>query len=131
VLVATVVLVVAALAVISMCVRSNRLRTANHETLLALTACRSVLEGVRSQSFADVPGLDGRGFDVPGNNGGPGGLRPPSGDADGLPGQLRVAEVATQAGETLYQVTALVQWLGCEGARTFQLQTMVADRSFP
>lgn len=131
VLVATVILVVAALAVVSMCVQSNRLRTANHETMLALTACRNALEGVRTQSFVDLPGLNGRGFDVPGSTGGPGGLRPVDGDPDGLPGELRVAVVDALAGETLYRVTALVQWLGCEGARTFQLETMVADRSFP
>ncbi len=131
VLVATVILVVAALAVVSMAVRSNKLRTANHETMLALTACRSALEGVRSQSFADLPGLNGRGFDVLGSTGGPGGLRPVEGDADGLPGELRVAVVDALAGETLYRVTALVQWLGSEGARTLQLETMVANRSFP
>src|SRR5688572_25978691 len=76
--------------VISTAIRINGQRRADQELNLAFVAASNNLEELRAVDYADLPGLNGSGFDVPGVNGAPGGLQAQDGDADGLPGLLTV-----------------------------------------
>ena len=100
----------------------------SEETNLAAIACRNNLEDLRSVGFATLPTLHGQGFDVPGVNGSPGGLRPVPGDLDGLPGEFLVIVDQTSGGETLYRVVAQVTWVGATGRRTIAFNSLFADR---
>ena len=102
-------------------------RRLNIERSLALTACRNTVEAVRSVPIADLPALDGRGFDVPGLNGQPHGLRARAGDADGLVGLITVRRDQLVAGNVLYQVDISAAWDG--GAnRELRFTFLVGER---
>ena len=116
------------LAVSTAVTSQSRTRRLAEERNLAMVACRNAVEELRNQSFAGLPALHGTGFDIPGVNGGAGGLRPLPGDVDGLPGQFNVAVDQSLAGETLYRVTVMVDWTGVNGRQHFELTTLVADR---
>jgi type II secretory pathway pseudopilin PulG len=116
------------LAVSTAVTSQSRTRRLAEERNLAMVACRNATEELRNQPFASLPALDGTGFDIPGTNGGAGGLRPVPGDADGLPGQFSVAVDQSSAGETLYRITVRVDWTGVNGRQHFELMTLVADR---
>jgi hypothetical protein len=115
-------------AVLSIVVHQGQMRQANTETSLALSAAINSVEQLRTVPQAVLPALDGTGFDVPGPNGAPGGLRAVPGDPDGLPGQLTVAVESTAGGETLYRVVASVAWVGVTGRRTYALETLLGER---
>ncbi|HEX6811188.1 MAG TPA: hypothetical protein VF384_06175 [Planctomycetota bacterium] len=116
------------LAVSTAVTSQSRTRRLADERNLAMVACRNAIEEIRNQPFTTLLALHGTGFDIPGTNGGPGGLRPVPGDADGLPGQFSVVVDQAAAGETLYRVTISVDWTGVGGRQHFELLTLVANR---
>lgn len=126
--IAVVILVATLIPVVSICHQGARLRQLDAELSLAFQACSNNLEEVRSLPFAQVAAAHGRGFDVPGSNGAPGGLRARGGDADGLPGEIAVAVEETSGGQTLYRVTATVLWRGGSGEQELRLDTLIANK---
>lgn len=122
-------LVVVALAhTVNLAVQSGKVRQANSEQQLAFTAARDMLEEIRALPLSEVPALNGVGFDIPGENGAPGGLRPQPGDADGLPGAITVTVDNTTLGHTLYRVRTSVLWTGVVGRRQVQLECLRTTR---
>ena len=115
-------------AVLSTVIQQGHLRQASAETSLALSAALNNLEQLRTVPEATLPTLDGTGFDVPGSNGGPGGLTPQPDDLDGLPGQLSVIVDQSKAGVTLYRVVATISWIGVSGRRQILLQALMGER---
>lgn len=128
-------LVIAATVVISLLMAIStstatqaRLRKLDEERNLAMVAIRNTLESMHDVAFAQVPALNGTGFDVLGTNGRPSGLAPVAGDADGLPGSILVQVDQSSGTQTLYQVTLAVDWNGVAGNQHFAVVTLLADR---
>lgn len=113
---------------LSMVTQHARLRKVDEELHLALVACQNNLEELRSLPFANLPSMHGVGFDVPGPNGAPGGLEPVAGDPDGLPGRFTVTVDQTTGSETIYLVTATVEWSGSIKRQSLELQTLMRPR---
>ncbi len=125
---ATAVALVVGGAVVTTTVRQSAHRAVNLETTLATNAITDVFARVRAAPFADLPSLDGTGFDVPSHGGHPAGLTPLPGDPDGLPGQIEVV-VDTSAGTAvLYRVTLRVNWIGAAGRRREVVVGLVGER---
>lgn len=120
--------VIAIGSVLSMTVQHAKHRKLNEEIHLALVACRNNLEELHSIPFADLPSMNGVGFDVVGKNGGAGGLNPVADDPDGLPGLFTVTVDKTTGGNTIYLVTATVTWSGSLKRQTFEMQTLMGPR---
>ena len=115
--------------VIQVILQTANLRRVDDEIHLAFTAAQNNLEELRNIPFAQLPAIDGQGFDVKAINGAPGGLRPVPGDPDGLTGLLSVTIDQTGGGETLYIVRATVQWAGIRGNQQLLLESLMAERS--
>lgn len=115
-------------AVLSILVHQSHLRQSNAESSLAINAVLNNLEQLRTVSQATLPTLDAKGFDVPGLNGEPGGLRALPGDPDNLPGQINVFVDQSSGGSVLYRVVATVAWTGATGRRRFVMQTLMGER---
>ncbi len=115
-------------AVLSIVTRESHQRQATSESGLALNAAVNNLEQIRSLDEATLIGLDGTGFDVPGANGGPGGLQPVPGDVDGLPGLLSVMSEESSGGVTVYRVLVTVARKGVSGTQRIRLQTLYGER---
>ena len=115
-------------ALLTVAVRQGVHRQVNAETSLAMTAALDNLEKVRNIPLATLPTLNGSGFDVPGLNGQPKGLRALAGDPDSLPGELTVVVDQTSGGATLYRVRATVLWRGVSRVRRLQIDTLIAER---
>lgn len=113
---------------LSMTLQHAKLRKVDEEVELALKACRNNLEELRSVPIANLPAMNGVGFDVPGKNGAAGGLHAVPGDADGLPGQFTVTVDQTAGGKTIYRVRATVTWTGTQRRQTFELETLMGPR---
>ncbi len=126
-LVSAVVLVMLA-GILTGVVFHQRQRQANLERQLATAACRNTLEELRAIDIALLPGMHGRGFDVPGQNGAPGGLTPIAGDPDGLPGSISVVSAIAFGGATLFQVTTRVDWQGAGPGSAVQFDALVGQR---
>lgn len=124
-MVASVLVVGAAL---SMTVHNAKHRMVDQETYLALVACKNNLEELRTIPFANLPSMNGTGFDVPTKDGKPGGLTPVPGDPDGLAGEFSVLVDQTSGGETIYHVKASVAWVGAQGRQNFTLETLMEER---
>ena len=92
---------------------------------LALNAARKKIEDLRALPIAEVPAQDGKGFAVSGPTGS---LRAKPDDADGLPGRVRVEVAESVGAETLYRITASVDWTGVSKERTFSLVSLIGDR---
>ncbi len=103
-------------------------RRVHSERTLALTACRNTFERLRSLDVATIAALAGTGFDVPGMDGQPNGLTPTEGDADGLPGTIRVETYRTAASGTVYLVTTAVRWVGATRGGRFDMQCLIGSR---
>ncbi len=104
-------------------------RRIHGEKILAMSACRSTIETLRSVDIADLPGFDGQGFDVLGQGGQPGGLAPVPGDVDGLCGEIAVTPHArSQPNNALYVVTVTARWRGAARGGTFAMQTLMGER---
>lgn len=110
-------------------------RRMHGERILAMAACRNTLETLRSVNILDLPTYDGRGFDVPGQNGQSLGLPPLEGDPDGLPGEIAVAQflpappTAVLPGDAVvYRVTATVRWRGATRGGVFRMETLMGER---
>lgn len=104
-------------------------RRMHGEKILAMSACRNVLETLRSVEIADLPGYNGTGFAIPGQNGQNVGLTPVDGDADGLPGEITVtAHSRSQLNNPLYVVTTLVRWRGVTSGGHFSMCTLMGER---
>ena len=116
-------------AVISAVLQVSRLRKVDEELNLAYIACMSNIEDLRSVPLADLPAMNGVGFDVPALNGTLGGLTPLPGDADGLAGQFTVTMDKTGGGTTLYRVVTEVQWIGTAGRQSFRLESLMGQRT--
>jgi type II secretory pathway pseudopilin PulG len=116
------------LAISTSVVSQTRLRRLSEERNLAMVACRNTLESMRDVTFATLPSLNGNGFDIPGNNGGAGGLSPVAGDADGLPGRITVTVDQSSGSEKLYLITLRVDWTGINGTQHFEMKSLMAER---
>lgn len=111
-------------------------RRIHGEKILAMSACRNVLEVLRAVEINDLPAYDGAGFDVPGQNGQvttvagqTAGLTVLAGDADGLPGELSVvAHARSQPSNPLYVVTARIRWRGATRGGDFSMCTLMGER---
>lgn len=111
-------------------VAQHQAQRRNHgERILAMSACRNTIETLRSLDIATLATYDGRGFDVPGQNGQAGGLNPIDGDADGLAGEISVVEHARSTPTNLlYIVTARIRWQGATRGGDFAMQTLMGER---
>jgi type II secretory pathway pseudopilin PulG len=103
-------------------------RRVHTEQLLAMAACRSTLEFLRGVDIAVLPTYNGTGFDVPGQDGQPGGLPPLEGDLDGLPGEISIVANRTTGVDTLYTVTVAVRWRGATRGGFLQMQALMGER---
>ena len=124
-LAATVVMVFGLVGLMNSCVQLNALQRLDAEVALCYRACLRNLEEVRAMPMATIATMNGTGFDIPGPNGAPRGLQAQAGDADGMPGSIAVQRLATDAGRTLYRITATVKWHGSSGNSALELMTMV------
>jgi type II secretory pathway pseudopilin PulG len=103
-------------------------RRVHGERLLAMEACRSTMEMLRSVDIDALPGFDGRGFDVPGQNGQARGLNPISGDVDGLPGEISVTQDRRSGLAVLYLVVCRVRWTGVTRGGMLEIQSLMGER---
>lgn len=104
-------------------------RRVHGEQILAMSACRNMLETLRSVDMATLPTLNGQGFEVIGQNGEARGLTPLQGDADGMAGEIQVtAHARSQTSNPLYVVTARVRWRGATRGGNFAMQTLMGER---
>lgn len=104
-------------------------RRIHGEKILAMSACRNVLETLRAVEIADLPGYHGTGFTIPGQNGQNVGLTPADGDVDGLPGEITVeAHSRSQLNNPLYIVTTRVRWRGVTSGGNFTMCTLMGER---
>lgn len=104
-------------------------RRVHGEQILAMSACRNMLETLRSVEMATLPTLNGQGFEVQGQNGETRGLVPIEGDADGKAGEIRVqAHARSQPSNPLYVVTARVRWRGATRGGNFAMSTLMGER---
>lgn len=104
-------------------------RRVHGEQILAMSACRNMLETLRSVDMATLPTLDGQGFEVLGQNGEARGLMPIEGDADGMAGEIRVqAHARSQTSNPLYVVTARARWRGATRGGNFAMTTLMGER---
>jgi prepilin-type N-terminal cleavage/methylation domain-containing protein len=124
-MIATVVMVIGLVGIMNSCVHLNALQRLDAEVALSYRACMKNLEEVRAMPMATILTMNGTGFDIPGANGATKALRAQKGDADGLPGQITVVRLATDAGRSLYQITATAKWQGASGNSAVELMTMV------
>lgn len=106
----------------------QRQRQITSERQLAMVACRNTLEELRAVDIAVLPTLNGRGFDVPGSNGAPGGLSPVRGDADGLAGEIVVQPADSFGGTSIYYISTRVVWAGAGPNNLVQLEALVGER---
>ena len=120
--------VIVLLATLSGVVQHGRQRQAKGELSLAMGACRNTLEELRSVDFATLPTVNNQGFDVPALDGSPGGLTPPEGDLDGLPGLITITIEETDGTNILYRVRAEVEWRGISPNWRFSMETLLTDR---
>ena len=104
-------------------------RRVHGEQILAMSACRNVMETLRSVDIDALPTWDGHGFDIPGQNGQAQGLVPQAGDADGLAGRISITKHADWAVDNeLYVVTTTVDWRGATRGATFSMTTLMGQR---
>jgi len=155
------ILVVAIIGIMSALVSAIRVDEATAEQVRALNACKSKIEEMKTVPFAEAwarfnatPGDDpGGAGTAPGPNFAVPGLRPLTGDADGLPGQIIFPEVGNILSETvvdarmgmprdlngdgdaldvnvsttykLLPVRVVVDWQGSKGAAHVELTTFL------
>jgi type II secretory pathway pseudopilin PulG len=105
----------------------NSQRKRQEEQAMATAACRDVLENLRREDVALLAAENGHGFAVGGLNGSGIGLKALPGDADGLPGSIRVVPERTYGTEVLYRVTVAVDWDGTDRSH-FHLTTLMGRR---
>ena len=117
-----------ACAVMTATVRHSTHRQANEERNLASLAALDTLERMRSVPFGTLASMDGTGFDVLGRTGAPKGLHPLDGDADGLPGRLIVQPERSFGGETIWSVTAVVEWAGLRPSNRIDFRQLMVER---
>jgi type II secretory pathway pseudopilin PulG len=103
-------------------------RRVHGERMLAMEACRSTMEMLRSVDISELPTYNGHGFDVPGQNGQPHGLHPVPGDLDGLPGEISVTVDRSSSGIFLYLVTTRVRWSGVTRGGDLSIQCLMGER---
>ena len=115
-------------AVLSASLQHASERKSNAELNLALLACTTTIEELRSLPFDELPGMDGENFGVLDINGNLGGLRPDPGDLDGVPGELSVTTDQSSGASVLYLVRATVIWSGTLGRQRVELETLMGDR---
>jgi type II secretory pathway pseudopilin PulG len=155
------ILVVAIIGIMSALVSAIRVDEATAEQIRALNACKSTIEQMKTVPFAEawarfnaVAGDDpGGAGTAPGANFAVAGLRPRTGDADGLPGQIIFPEIGNVLCETvidarlgmprdlngngnaldvnvsttyrLLPVRVVVDWQGSKGAGHVELTTFL------
>jgi type II secretory pathway pseudopilin PulG len=122
-LVAIVVTVIAIVAIMASCIRLHALQRLDGEIGYAYRACRTNLETMRALPVSQLLALDGTGFEVPGSDGATPLLAARRGDADGLPGLIRVREERSAGGRTLYSIETTVAWRGATGSHVVSFTT--------
>ena len=127
-LIATIVTVTGLVTIMTGVVQVNKLKRLDEELTIAFIACRESLDELRSTPFANLPSLDGQGFDVPAMDGSASGLTCVPEDPDNLAGRFTVVIDKTAGGSTLYMVTTTVTWVGVRGRQEVKLQTIVGER---
>jgi type II secretory pathway pseudopilin PulG len=127
-LVTSVIVVTLLVALLSATMNHSRQRRLNGERNLALVAAMNTLEQARTIPYANLPSLNGTGFDVPGPNGQPRGLNALPGDADGLPGSIAVVLDLSYGGAQVYRVTARVDWKGIQDKNRIELSSLIVER---
>ena len=127
-LITSVIVVVLMVALLSATMNHTRQRRVNGERNLALVAALNTLEQARTVPYANLPSLNGTGFDVPGPNGQPAGLRALPGDADGMPGRISVVLDLSYGGAQVYRVTARVDWQGVQDRNEVELSSLIVER---
>jgi type II secretory pathway pseudopilin PulG len=123
-MIGTVLIVVGLVGIMSSTVRLHGLQRMDTEIGHAYRACCTNLEELRTVPIQNLPGLDGRGFAVPGPDGVTPALRAVPGDADGLPGAIHVVLDQSIAGRRLYRISAVVTWQGASGRHSVDLMTL-------
>lgn len=104
-------------------------RRVHGEQILAMSACRNIMESLRAVDIDALPAQNGVGFDVPGQNGQLQGLTAQAGDADGKPGRITVQRhTEWTALNPLYIVTTTVDWRGATRGATFSMTTLMGER---
>jgi len=103
-------------------------RQINMERLLAFDAARNVLEELRLVEAANLPAMDGTGFDVPGPNGEAGGLVTVAGDADGLVGEILLEPDTTVGSTVLYRARVSVRWRGRDPRGFLSIESLMGGR---
>lgn len=104
-------------------------RRVHGEQILAMSACRNMLETLRSVDIETLPTLNDQDFEVLGQNGQTRGLTPVAGDTDGMAGEITVtAHARSQSNNPLYVVTARVRWQGATRGGNFAMQTLMGER---
>ena len=127
-IIATSIALVLVSAVMHISVHSSKVRKADAEIHLAWSACRNVIEEVRTLPVSQILALNGTGFDVPGPNGETKGLNVVKSNTSGLTGVITAIVEVTAPLCTMYRVTATVNWTGVSGEQDFSLQTLVVKR---
>lgn len=112
-------------AVVTLTVTNARQQRTDAELALALNACRTKIEDLRSMSFQALAAEHGKGFAVSEPTGS---LQARPGDADGLPGRVDVQVAQSTATETLYRVTTTVDWTGINKEGNFSMTCYIGDR---
>ena len=120
-MIGAVVMVVGLFGVMTSCIRLHSLQRLDGELAIAYAACRENLEELRSVPISGLLALDGTGFDVYASTDRMPTLRPVPGDADALPGEIRVALDDASAGFELYRIEVAVTWRGNSGNHDVRL----------
>jgi len=114
------VLAVSAVALASTLAQSKRLADRPRDEMVARGAMQSVFAEIAATPFPQVaPTYENAGFAVPG-------LRAPPGDADGLPGEVRV-EYGPYGNTSFYTVTLRVRWMNGAQVRTVESVRFVSN----
>ena len=119
VLVAAVILAVSGLALAASLAQSPHLISSQREEAAARGAVRSLLAEIASSPFHEIAiRYHGRGFAVPP-------LRAAHGDADGVPGEVRL-EYGPDDDRSFYTVFVRIRWEGGRGVRQIESVTYLS-----
>jgi prepilin-type N-terminal cleavage/methylation domain-containing protein len=120
VLVAAVILAVSGLALAASLAQSPHLISSQREEAAARGAVRSLLAEIASSPFHEIAiRYHGRGFAVPP-------LRAAHGDADGVPGEVRL-EYGPDDDRSFYTVFVRIRWEGGRGVRQIESVTYLSN----
>lgn len=125
----SVIILVALTAILSVVMSSAVVRRQNQELTLAYTAATNAIEELRTMDSGELLTRDGWDFDVPTLSGTSQGLNALADDSDQLCGELFVSVDSGSGANTVYLVTARVDWKGVRGKRKLVLETLIGERA--